>query len=167
MTLVISSFPDGGEIPVRFSQAADGSAPGRGTSPAIAWTNTPIGTQSLVLSMRDIDMPNTRKTDDQTVHWIVWNIPPSVMSLPQGALPGSPRLDGSHQISASGAMYRGPGTPENGPRHHYLFELFALDTRLDIQQTTDALKARAEVLSASQGHILGKAVYVGLFRRPQ
>src|SRR5207249_423250 len=41
MTMTIAGFPDGGEIPVKFSQAAEGAAPGEGTSPAITWTNVP------------------------------------------------------------------------------------------------------------------------------
>src|SRR4051812_4304885 len=41
MTLTIPSFPDGGQFPVRFSQAAEGVAPGEGTSPAMSWANAP------------------------------------------------------------------------------------------------------------------------------
>ena len=51
MTLTITAFPDGGQIPVKFSQAAEGAAPGEGTSPAITWANPPAGTQSFVLNM--------------------------------------------------------------------------------------------------------------------
>ena len=35
MVLTVQGFPDGGEIPVKFSQAAPGAAPGEGTSPAM------------------------------------------------------------------------------------------------------------------------------------
>ena len=49
MTMTIQGFPDGGQIPVKFSQAAPGAAPGEGTSPAITWANPPAGTQSFVL----------------------------------------------------------------------------------------------------------------------
>ncbi len=55
----------------------------------------------------------------------------------------------------------GPGAPAAGPDHHYTFELFALDTKLDLGP--DA--TRAEVLKAMEGHILGKAVLVGRFHR--
>ena len=75
--------------------------------------------------------------------------------------------DGSRQTSASGPVYRGPGAPATGPMHHYTFEIYALDTKLDVQGTADAFETRAAVMKAMQGHILGKAVYVGLFRRPQ
>jgi Raf kinase inhibitor-like YbhB/YbcL family protein len=166
MTMTVAGFPDGGQFPVRFSQAAAGAAPGEGTSPAITWANAPAATQSFVLHMHDKDLARNRTTDDQP-HWVVWNIPASATGLPEGVPKGSPRPDGSFQISATGAMYRGPGAPATGPMHHYVFELFALDTKLDVQPTADAFETRANVLKAIQGHILAKAVYGGLFRRPQ
>jgi phosphatidylethanolamine-binding protein (PEBP) family uncharacterized protein len=75
--------------------------------------------------------------------------------------------NGAYQLSATGAVYRGPGAPANGPRHHYTLELFALDTKLDIPPGTDVFETRTAIMKAIQGHILGKAVYMGLFRRPQ
>lgn len=56
MTLTVAGFPDGGQIPVKFSQAAAGAAPGEGTSPAITWANEPAGTQSFFLHMHDLDL---------------------------------------------------------------------------------------------------------------
>jgi Raf kinase inhibitor-like YbhB/YbcL family protein len=166
MTMTVTGFPDGGPIPVRFSQAAEGAAPGEGTSPAIAWTNAPAGTQSFVLHMHDMDVARNRTTDDQ-VHWLVWNIPASASGLPEGVPKGSQRPDGSYQISATGPVYRGPGAPATGPMHHYMFELFALDTKLDVQPSGDAFETRTNIVKAMQGHILGKAVFGGLFKRPQ
>jgi Raf kinase inhibitor-like YbhB/YbcL family protein len=166
MTMTVAGFPDGGPFPVRFSQAAEGAAPGEGTSPAITWSNAPAGTQSFFLHMHDLDLARNRTTDDQP-HWVLWNIPATATGLPEGVPKGNPRPDGSLQVSATGPMYRGPGAPATGPIHHYVFELFALDTKLDVQPTADAFETRANVLKAIQGHILAKAVYGGLFRRPQ
>jgi Raf kinase inhibitor-like YbhB/YbcL family protein len=165
MVLTVQGFPDGGEIPVRFSQAAPGAAPGEGTSPAMSWTNVPAGTQSFVLNMRDLDVARNRTTEDQA-HWVVWNIPASATSMREGVPRGSQLADGSFQISATGPVYRGPGAPATGPRHHYMFELYALDIKLDVAPTADAFETRAKVMQAMQGHVLGKAVYGGLFRRP-
>ena len=166
MTMTIAGFPDGGEIPVKFSQAAEGAAPGEGTSPAITWTNVPAGTQSFVLNMHDMEVVRNKTTDDQA-HWVVWNIPATATSLAEGVAKGSQRPDGSYQVSATGPVYRGPGAPANGPRHHYMFEIYALDTKLDVQPAADAFETRTNVMKAMQGHILGKAVYGGLFKRPQ
>ncbi len=166
MTLTSTAFPDGGQIPVKFSQAAEGAAPGEGTSPALTWTNAPAGTQSFVLHMHDMELARNKTTDDQ-VHWLVWNIPGTSSRLTEGQPKGAQLPDGSYQISATGQVYRGPGAPANGPPHHYVFEIFALDTKLDVQPTADAFETRANLMKAIQGHILGKAVYLGFFRRPQ
>jgi Raf kinase inhibitor-like YbhB/YbcL family protein len=166
MTLTVAGFQDGGQIPVKFSQAAQGAAPGEGTSPAISWTNTPAGTQSFVLNMHDLDVARNKTSDDQA-HWVVWNIPASAAGLPEGVPKGSQRPDGSFQVSATGPMYRGPGAAATGPMHHYMFEIYALDTKVEVQPAADAFETRANVFKAMQGHILGKAVYGGLFKRPQ
>lgn len=165
MTLTVQGFPDGGPIPVRFSQAAPGAAPGEGTSPAMTWTNVPAGTLSFVLNMRDLDVARNRTTEDQA-HWVVWNIPATATGLPEGVPMGAQLADGSNQTSATGPVYRGPGAPATGPQHHYMFEIYALDVKLDVAPAADAFETRTKVFAAMQGHVLGKAVYGGLFRRP-
>lgn len=160
LTLTSTAFPDGGVIPNRFTQA------GEQVSPALAWTNVPAGTQSFVLHMRDPDVARNKGTEDQ-VHWLVWGIPGTATGMTEGQPKGPTLPDGSRQISASGEVYRGPGAGAAGPMHHYTFELFALDTKIDVPPGADAWTTRTAVYNAMQGHILGKAVYVGLFKRPQ
>jgi Raf kinase inhibitor-like YbhB/YbcL family protein len=166
MVLTVQGFPDGGEIPVKFSQAAPGVAPGEGLSPAMNWTNVPPGTQSFVLNMRDLDVARNKTTEDQA-HWVVWNIPATATGMTEGQPKGEKLPDGSYQHSATGQMYRGPGAAATGPRHHYMFEIYALDTKLNVTPGADAFESRTKVFAAMQGHVLGKAVYGGLFRRPQ
>src|SRR5438874_1826830 len=108
MTLTVSGFADGSDIPVKFSQAAEGAAPGEGTSPAIAWSNVPAGTQSFVLHMHDMDLARNKTTDDQ-VHWVVWPIPATDTGIAEGAPKGPKLPNGAFQISATGQVYRGPG----------------------------------------------------------
>ena len=160
MTLTTPAWPDGDPIPVKYTQA------GEQVSPALNWTNTPPGTVSFFLYMHDPDVARNKTTDDQ-VHWLVWNIPGTATGLTEGQPKGEKLPDGSGQISASGPVYRGPGAPATGPVHHYTFEIYALDTKIDVPASTDAFETRANIMKAIQGHILGKAVYVGLFRRPQ
>jgi Raf kinase inhibitor-like YbhB/YbcL family protein len=162
MRLMSNAFIDGGLIPAKFTQA------GAQVSPQLAWANVPPGTQSFMLHMHDMEGARNKTTEDQ-LHWLVWNIPATTTVLPEG-VPNAPDLkDGSHQTSASGnGVYRGPGAPANGPYHHYVFEIFALDTKLDIAANpTDPFDTRAKVFAAIQGHVLGKAVYLGLFHRPE
>ena len=115
MTMTVDGFQDGGTYPVRFSQAAEGAAPGEGTSPAITWSNAPAGTQSFFLHMHDPDVARNKTTEDQA-HWVFWNIPGTATGLPENVPKGADLPDGSHQISASGPVYRGPGAPATGPR---------------------------------------------------
>lgn len=160
MVLTTTAFADGAPIPVKYTQA------GEQVSPILSWSNVPPGTQSFVLHMRDPDVARNKTTEDQ-VHWLVWNIPGTATGLPEGVPKGPQLPDGSQQISASGPVYRGPGAPATGPMHHYTFELYALDTKLDVQPGADAWETRTKIWSAMNGHILGKAVYVGLFKRPE
>jgi len=166
MILTIGAWQDGGLIPLKFTQA------GEQVSPELKWTNVPAGTVTFVVNMLDPDVSVQRTTDTQP-HWIVWNIPGTATGLPEGVKPGGDLPDGSHQISASGPQYRGPGAAATGPLHHYTFEVYALDTKLDVVASTAtqvinaALETRASVMKAMNGHVLGKAVYVGLFKRPQ
>jgi Raf kinase inhibitor-like YbhB/YbcL family protein len=166
MVLTTTAWPDGGQIPPRHTQAGDQ------ISPEFKWANVPAGTRSFVFNMLDPDVAIQRGTEAQP-HWIVWNIPATATGLPEGVKPGSELPDGSRQISASGPQYRGPGAAATGPLHHYTFEVYALDISVDVQPsaatppTAAALETRANVMKAMQGHVLGKAVYVGLFHRPQ
>lgn len=167
MTLTTNAFADGTIIPVKYSQAAPGAAPGEGTSPALSWGNIPAGTKSLLLHMHDLDFVRNKTTDDQ-VHWLVWNIPANATGLPEGLPRGAKLPDGSYQISVTGPVYRGPGAAASGTLHHYMFEILALDIILDFPAVNnDPFETRAKVMQTIQGHILGKAVTGGLFKRPQ
>lgn len=163
MVLSTPAFPDGGVIPNRYTQVEQ---PERGVSPALNWINAPAATQSFVLHMHDPEVARNRTTEDQ-VHWLVWNIPGTAKGLPEGMPEGAQLPDGIRQISASGAVYRGPGAPASGPMHHYTFEVYALDTKIDMPPGADAWETRTALFKAMAGHVIGKAVYVGLFKRPQ
>jgi hypothetical protein len=159
MTLTPSDWKDGGVIPAKHAQ------PGRDVSPALGWSAAPQGTESFALIVHDIDAPIGNGTDD-LLHWMVWDIPATATSLPEGVQRGAERPDGSRQISATGPNYRGPAAPATGPMHHYVFELFALDTTIAIPAVGASPPAtRAAVTQAMAGHIRGKATVVGLYRR--
>jgi Raf kinase inhibitor-like YbhB/YbcL family protein len=160
MMLTTNGWADGDDIPAKYTQAGDQ------ISPELKWTNTPPGTVSFVLLMHDPDVATNGTTDDQ-LHWLVWNIPGTATGLPEHVPQGAQLPDGSMQVSATGPVYRGPGAPATGPKHHYTLEVFALDTKLDVPQAATWQETRANVWKAMQGHVRGKAVYAGLFHRPQ
>jgi Raf kinase inhibitor-like YbhB/YbcL family protein len=162
MSLTTAAWTDGGRIPVKHAQ------PGRDVSPPLAWTGAPEGTASFALMVHDIDAVSSSAGGgmDDLLHWMVWNIPASATSIAPGATEGGNRPDGSRQISASGPYYRGPAAPATGPAHHYVFEVYALDTLIDVPAVGASPAAtRAAVLAAMNGHVRGKGSMVGLFRR--
>jgi Raf kinase inhibitor-like YbhB/YbcL family protein len=168
MTLSTTAWADGGLIPLRYSQA------GPEVSPGMQWSTPPAGTASFVLTFHDADSVVANSIDD-LLQWIVWNIPGTATGIAQGRPDGFELPDGSRQISVSGARYRGPGASATGPVHHYVMELYALDTMLDIKVAAQGPQdpnpnpqaIRTSVMQAMVGHIQGKAAYLGLFRRPQ
>lgn len=163
MTLTTTAWSDGGQIPARYTQAGDQ------VSPPLMWDNVPETVVSFVLIVHDVDAAAGNGTDDM-LHWMLWNIPAATRSLPEGVPHATQLPDGTRQISVSGPYYRGPGAPASGRAHHYVFELFALDTMLDtippVTTGQTPAQTRAAIMAAMATHVRGKAVYVGLFKRP-
>jgi Raf kinase inhibitor-like YbhB/YbcL family protein len=159
MTLTTTSWQDGGAIPHKHAQA------GEELSPPLAWSNVPEGVASFVLIAHDLDATSGGGSNT-VLHWLVWNIPGDVTSLSEG-IPAAPQLPGgARQISATGPEYRGPGAPASGPRHHYVFELYALDSMLEVPALgASPSDTRTAIMTAMAGHIRGKAVLVGLYKR--
>jgi phosphatidylethanolamine-binding protein (PEBP) family uncharacterized protein len=83
-------------------------------------------------------------------------------AIPQGnQLP-----DGTRQISASGPYYRGPGAAAAGPAHHYVFEIYALDSTIDVAAVGQSPPlTRAAVEQAMANKIRAKGTLIGLFKR--
>ena len=159
MTLTSPGWADGGQIPAKYAQA------GHDVSPPLAWDGAPDSAVSFVLIVHDVNAVAANGFDD-VLHWLVWNIPASARALPEAVPQGAQLPDGTRQISATGPNYRGPGAPASGPAHHYVFELFALDTMLDVPPVGASPAAtRAAVVAAMTGHVRAKAVAVGLYKR--
>ena len=160
MTLTTRAWTDGGMIPEKHAQK------GRDVSPALAWSDVPDTTVSFVLIAHDLDLSVGNSGDDM-LHWLLWNIPKDARALPEGVMGVSPLADGTRQMSYTGPYYRGPGAPATGPAHHYAFELYALDTMIDVQPTgQQPAVTRKAVVDAMAGHIRGKGVLVGLYKHP-
>jgi Raf kinase inhibitor-like YbhB/YbcL family protein len=159
MTLTSSAWRDGGEIPAPYTQA------GEDMSPPLQWSGAPEGVTSYVLIAHDVDAASGNGIED-LLHWLVWNIPAAVTSFHEHSPSMSQLPDGTRQISASGPYFRGPGAAAAGPAHHYVFELFALDGTIDVPPVgASPPQTRTAVVAAMAGHVRGKGVLVGLFRR--
>jgi Raf kinase inhibitor-like YbhB/YbcL family protein len=146
------AFPDGGIVPEKY---AGKPGVGGGVHPGFKFVNAPENTVSYAIILHDMDVAINGNTPD-IVHWLVWNIPASAGGIPEGKLP-----PGSVQgLVARQNAYYGPAAPA-GPRyHHYAFELYALDAKLDLPPTA----GRDDLLKAMAGKVTAKAVYVGRYR---
>lgn len=157
LTLTTTAFDDGGVIPNKYTQADP-----NGVSPKLEWSHVPANTVSFAMIFHDPDVAPQKKSEDN-LHWIAFNIPGTARELAE-SFPAEAKLhDGTIQVkNRKGAFgYMGPGAPAAGPYHHYTFELYALDTKLDLG--SDA--TRADVLKAMDGHVLGKGIVFGRFHR--
>jgi len=155
LTMTTPDFADGGIIPGKFTFAVK-----KFVSPRLEWSNVPQGTVSFALIFHDPDEALHKRIED-VLHWLVFNIPGTARELPANLAPDPTLPDGTIQAKSVRRTpgYMGPGADAPGPYHHYTFELFALDTKLNLGP--DA--TRADVLKSIDGHILAKAVLVGRF----
>jgi Raf kinase inhibitor-like YbhB/YbcL family protein len=160
LIMTSTAWEDGGVIPDKFTQAVPNAV-----SPELRWTQVPPGTQSFVILMHDPEPVLNKGSKMDITHWLIWNIPGTSTGLPEGVAQGE-LADGSRQVSLRANAYMGPGAPA-GPYHHYTFELYALDIKLDVPQGTpqQAATTRVAVFDAMDGHVLGKAVLVARFHR--
>jgi Raf kinase inhibitor-like YbhB/YbcL family protein len=158
LMMMMPDLKDGAELPVKYSCS---NAPS-GVSPRIQWTNTPPKTESFALLLHDPE-PHPRGSIYDITHWFIYNIPATATGLPEAVANGD-LPDGAKQLKGARgfAGYFGPCAPP-GPNHHYTYQLFALDTKLDLGP--DGTRADAE--KAMDGHILGSAEIVQLFHRTQ
>lgn len=162
-----TAWPDGGEIPMRYAAHGDNQSPAfdfhwnLGTNP----TAPPESLRSYAVILHDVQNSSNKTTTD-TLHWSAFNIPGTAKGLPEGLGSGD-LADGTRNgpgiASRNGKTpaYFGPGAGP-GPLHHYVFEFYALDTKLDLPANT----TREDLLKAMDGHVVGKAAWFGRFHTP-
>ncbi|MDH3513732.1 MAG: YbhB/YbcL family Raf kinase inhibitor-like protein [Gammaproteobacteria bacterium] len=156
LTLTSTAFHHHGEIPARYT------CDGEDVSPPLSWTGVPDGARSLVLIVDDPDAPDPKAPQMTWVHWVLYNIPPSVTGLPEAlTMKMLPRgtLEGINDWKRSG--YRGPCPPAG--RHRYFHKLFALDRVLPDMKHP----GKAGVEGAMRGHILSQTEIIGTYQRPR
>jgi Raf kinase inhibitor-like YbhB/YbcL family protein len=144
------AFSEGGAIPSKYTCDAGPQNP----SPALSWKDAPANTKSFALIVHDPDAPLA----GGFTHWVLFDIPSSTTSLPEGFQPGSVGISGNSGFRRAG--YGGPCPPSGS--HHYHFMLSALDVpTLGLQ----AGATKPDVEKAMEGHVIGKAETVGVYLR--
>ena len=158
LSIESAAFPHNGRIPSQYT-----SADGDNIQPALRFGDVPAGTKALVLLVEDPDAPRPQPF----VHWVAWGIPGTTTSLPE-RVPDIPRPEqpmgmrqGRNGMDKTG--WFGPRPPEGDPKpHRYHFQIFALDTDLDLSENAD----RQALAAAIQGHVVGQGELTGLYQAP-
>lgn len=147
-TLESSAFANGQAMPAKYT------ADGAGLSPPLSWGKPPAGTVELALVCEDTDAPG-----GAFGHWVVWGLPLSMRSLPEGAgATGAGFTQGRNDFGQSG--YGGPAPPA-GALHHYHFRLLALDAPVGLAPDADLRALQRAVAD----NVIAEAELVGTYKR--
>ena len=146
LSIESSAFSSGGEIPKKYGYKNDN------VSPPIKIRGIPSDANSLALIMDD---PDAMKAVGRVwVHWVIWNIDPTILEIPEGSLP-SGLIEGKTDFGEIG--YGGPAPPDK--KHTYIFKLFALKTKLDLKKGS----TKSQLEKTMNGQILDQAILKGTF----
>lgn len=147
MKLTSSAFVEGAEIPRKHGYKNENA------SPELQISSIPSDTKSLVLIMDDPDAVGA--VGKIWVHWVLWNIKgKDTLIIPENSIPdGSMR--GMNDFAQLG--YGGPAPPDK--RHTYIFNIYALDTTLNLKEGSKKL----EIEEAMRSHIIEKSVLKGTY----
>jgi Raf kinase inhibitor-like YbhB/YbcL family protein len=157
--LIVSSsvVSEGKPIP---SSAVYSGAGGQNVSPDLSWDAPPVGTKSLAVTCYDPDAPTTVGFS----HWVMFNLPADLRSLPAGAgAPGKTPKGAVLGFNDYGeSAYGGMAPPPGDPPHRYHFTVWALDTP-QIESGANTTYAKFRFLI--RGHVLAQGVLTGMFGR--
>lgn len=134
---------------------------GKNISPELYWSDAPKGTKSFAVTVYDPDAP----TGSGWWHWVVFNIPSSVTSLPAdfGNTAKTQKINATQSITDYGKAGFGGACPPKGDKpHRYFFTVHALDIdHLDLDSKSSAALAGYMI----NAHSLGKATLVSYYGR--
>ncbi len=147
-------FDNGAPIPIEYT------CEGRDISPPLQWAGVDRNARSLVLIVDDPDAPDPAAPKMTWVHWIVYDIPPSVTGLPADVDHHDLPRGGKEGLNSwDRTRYGGPCPPIG--RHRYFFKLYALDKTLSFSGLPD----KDAVLAAMEGHVLQHAQLMGTYQK--
>ncbi len=146
LELKSSSFSDGDEIPKKYGYKHGNE------NPPLSINGIPPETKSLALIMDD---PDAKAAVGKIwVHWVICNIDPITTEIPESHSLHN-IINGKNDFGELG--YGGPAPPDK--RHTYIFKLYALDTKLDLQNGV----TKDQVENAMEDHILEQAILKGTY----
>ena len=152
ITLKSPAFENGSRLPVRHT------GEGEDLSHALSWEGVPPDAKELALIMDDSDAP----TPQPWVHWVIYHIPVTCTSLPEGTNQKNGPEGSKEGLNTWGTLgYRGPLPPKGHGEHRYVFRLYALNTELILPTKV----SREALDKAMSGHIIAEGALLGTFER--
>lgn len=145
MQIASPAFQNNQSVPEKYTCDGDN------VSPPLVFSEVPKEAKALVLINDDPDAPA-----GTWVHWTLWNIPLQTEKIEENSVP----QEATEGVTSFGKPGYGGPCPPSGT-HRYFFKLYALDTTLDLDSSSDVKKLEA----ALQGHVLQQAELVGLYSR--
>jgi len=141
MRIASIAFNNNDPVPPRYKGS---------TNPPIDISDVPESAKSLALIMHDPDA-----VSGDYIHWVLWDIDPQTTTILEDSTPSGATAG---PTSAGTPGYTGPRPPEGSGRHHYTFELYALDTVLDLLPGTPP----DELARHISEHTIQKAALIGV-----
>ncbi len=128
---------------------------GESISPPLVMSGVPERTKSIALLVHDPDVPKDLKPDGMYDHWVLYNIPPQALIIPEN----DPSIGTAGKNGSGKTSYTGPCPPDK--EHRYFFKAYALDAELAFPTPP----TRAEVEEAMKGHIIAEAELMGKYNK--
>jgi Raf kinase inhibitor-like YbhB/YbcL family protein len=131
---------------------------GGNLSPSLSWSGAPAGTKSFIVTLYD---PDDHDNPSGWWHWVAYDIPANVSSLPSGAgVEHSTKLPAGTRQGRSDLgklAYHGPCPDKGDKPHRYTFTVYAVDVA---QLPVDEGASGANVVETAHDHLLGKGTLV-------
>ncbi|WP_447747776.1 YbhB/YbcL family Raf kinase inhibitor-like protein [Pseudomonas nicosulfuronedens] len=156
MSIRSTSFEDGKQVAHAMVGTDEACGTGKGLSPQLSWKSVPPKTKSLAVIGFDPDGAKGLGV----IHWVAYNIDPSIEELRQGEGSGSSDRITVGKNSKGDLTYRGLCPPAGDGIHHYAFTVIATD--LPVGKLGPGL-TRDELLKELSGHSLVSQTIVGLY----
>ena len=148
-----SSFANGGEIPIEFTQY------GGDMSPSLDWVSDIPGVVEFAVLCEDCEPHRTKPV----VHWLIYGINSDVRFLPEKVptekvVASLSILQGLNSKSQYG--YMGPKPPRQDSPHRYFFRLFAFDQFVNSEPGL----TKEEFFVRAKSHVVAEAEMIGTYR---
>ncbi len=147
LKLESTAFKHNGDMPKKYTCQGDE------VNPPLKISGVPKKAKSLVLIMTDPDAP----IPITVTHWVICHLDSKTKKIKEND-PFKNAIVGKNMMRQN--KYMGP-CPPFGRKHRYVFKLYALDEKLNL----DSRSGRRKVVKAMEGRIIEETEFIGLYRK--